>query len=272
MLTEIGLLKSGNLMKWWKLERRDLFVSSPLVCSQSTRTDFLLMTMIWTLTPSQNQTCKWSIAKDIGPILKRCNKRQRHAFFNMVNVYVLNIGSICIHGKGLLRKFTLHQRYREQSHNDSDVWHIWKIDSWTIRWDLWSEHNELGCFLMETLIFGRWWSHRSLAREGLRIFIFSVKPRKEAPEPTIKYCLGKQVDVVQEFITIQNFGHTWWWANGFRVEYFPRIHRIAALQQCPRVHVKNERSTRRIYKTDYLHVDVQPHLMVTSRQGTGMRI
>ena len=31
-------------------------------------------------------------------------------------------------------------------------------------------------------------------------------------EPTIKYCLGRQVDVVQEFNTIQNFGHNWWWA------------------------------------------------------------
>ena len=28
------------------------------VCSQSTRTDLLLTTMIWTLTPSQNQTCR----------------------------------------------------------------------------------------------------------------------------------------------------------------------------------------------------------------------
>ena len=28
------------------------------VCSHSTRTDLLLMTMIWTLTPSQNQTCR----------------------------------------------------------------------------------------------------------------------------------------------------------------------------------------------------------------------
>ena len=50
ILTKSGLLKSGNLMKCWKQERRDLLYS------QSTRTDLLLMTMIWTLTPSQNQT------------------------------------------------------------------------------------------------------------------------------------------------------------------------------------------------------------------------
>ena len=31
----------------------------------------------------------------------------------MENVYVFDIGSIYIHGKELLRKFTLHQKYRE---------------------------------------------------------------------------------------------------------------------------------------------------------------
>ena len=30
---------------------------------------------------------------------------------------------------------------------------------------------------------------------------------KDEREPTIKYCLGGQVDVVQKFITIQSFGH-----------------------------------------------------------------
>ena len=42
---------------------------------------------------------------------------------------------------------------------------------------------------------------------------------------------------------------------------FPRIHQIAALLQSPRVHVKNEHTTRSFHWTDYLHVDVQRHLM-----------
>ena len=33
-------------------------MNSHPVCSHSTRTDLLLMTMIWTLTPSQNQKCR----------------------------------------------------------------------------------------------------------------------------------------------------------------------------------------------------------------------
>ena len=91
-------------------------------------------------------------------------------------------------------------------------------------------------------------------------------PWKDEREPTIKYCLGGQVNVVQKFITTQSFGHNWWWASGIRVEYFHRIHHIAALQQSPRVTVKNERQARRIHRTD------QWHLMVISRQRTGMRI
>ena len=62
-----------------------------------------------------------SIAKDIGPFFKRCNARHRQTFFNLVNVYVFNVVSICSHGKELLRKVTFHQKYREQSHFETDV-------------------------------------------------------------------------------------------------------------------------------------------------------
>ena len=49
------------------------------------------------------------IAKDVGA-LKRCSAIHRQTFFNLVNVYVFNTGSICIHGTGFLRKFTFHQK------------------------------------------------------------------------------------------------------------------------------------------------------------------
>ena len=61
---------------------------------------------------------------------------------------------------------------------------------------------------METFI-SDWWrrSRQSLARKGLGIFRICVMPWNDEREPTIEYCLGGQVDVVQKFITIQNFGH-----------------------------------------------------------------
>ena len=76
---------------------------------------------------------EWSIAKDIGPFSRRCNARHRQTFCDLVNVYVFDSGSICIHGEELLRQFTFHQKYREQYHFETDVWHIWKVDSRTIR-------------------------------------------------------------------------------------------------------------------------------------------
>ena len=78
-------------------------------------------------------------------------------------VCVFNTGSICIHGKELLRQFALRQKYWERYHFKADVRHIWKVDIGTIRRDLWSEYNELGRFSMEVFIFGWWWrSHQSL--------------------------------------------------------------------------------------------------------------
>ena len=44
---------------------------------------------------------------------QRCNTRQKQTFFNMVNVYVFDIRSICIHGKELPRNCTFHQKNRK---------------------------------------------------------------------------------------------------------------------------------------------------------------
>ena len=59
---------------------------------------------------------------------------------------------------------------------------------------------------MEVFIFGWWWrSYQSLAHKGLRIFRFCIMPWKDEREPTIKYCMGRQIDVVQKFTRIQSF-------------------------------------------------------------------
>ena len=46
--------KSDELME----VQGDLFMNNQPICSHNTRTDSLLMTMVWTLSPSQNQTCR----------------------------------------------------------------------------------------------------------------------------------------------------------------------------------------------------------------------
>ena len=61
---------------------------------------------------------------------------------------------------------------------------------------------------MEVFVFDWWWrSHQSLAREGLRIFRFSVVPWKGESEPNIKYCFGATVGMVQRFIKRFPAGH-----------------------------------------------------------------
>ena len=72
----------------------------------------------------------------------------------------------------------------------------------------------------------------------------------------------------EEVISLSHAKVSQWNSSGI----FPRIHHIAVLQQSPRVPVKNEWSARIIYRTDHLYDDVQRHLMVISRQWSGMRI
>ena len=172
----------------------------------------------------------------------------------MGNVYVFYITSICIHGEELLRQFTFHQKYR-RSHNATDVRHIWEIDIRTIRRDLWSEYNELGRFFMEVFIFGSCAQRFTYSQ----ILYYALENERE---PIIKYCMGRQIGVVQKFTRTQSFGQNWRWATGIRVEYLPRIHHIAACPWSPRFSVKIERRTRKFHWTDYLHVGVQRHLMV----------
>ena len=150
---------------------------------------------------------------------------------------------------------------------------IWKVDNRTIRWDFWSVSNQLGRFFMEIIIFDRWWrSHQLLVCKGLCIFRFCVMSWKGESESNIKYCLGRTVELVQRFTTIQNFGHNWRRADGIRVTYFPRINHTAAPQKSPRVSVEKGRKARSIDRTDHLHVDFQWHLMGILRQWIGMRI
>ena len=90
------------------------------VCSPSTRTNLLLMTMILdsnTVAESdlslksrsflhrvnervrkiQDQTS--NDATDIESFFKRCTEKQRQTFCDMGNVHVFDIGSMCVHGR-----------------------------------------------------------------------------------------------------------------------------------------------------------------------------
>ena len=40
-----------------------------------------------------------------------------------------------------------------------------------------------------------------------KVFSFCVMSWKDESEPNIKFCLGRKIELIQEFITTQNFGH-----------------------------------------------------------------
>ena len=110
-MTTSGLLKCGHHVKCREQVRRDLYMTS------------LSSMMIWTLTPPRNRTflqdydhswTEWMIdCERCWTVLRRFNARHWQTFYDLGNVYVFDIGSICIHGKELLRQFTFHQKYRE---------------------------------------------------------------------------------------------------------------------------------------------------------------
>ena len=58
-------------------------------------------------------------------------------------VYIFDSGSICIHGKELLRQFTFHQQYSGKSNFEEDVRNIWTVDITTIGWDFRSVSNQM---------------------------------------------------------------------------------------------------------------------------------
>ena len=245
-------LHSVQKKNWWKLEQGDLFMNNHPVLFKEHTDKFIVEDN--DMDSEANAEADMSLLS--RSFLHRVNDRLwkilNHSSDDAMqdidkrsmilgNVYVFDIGSICNQRKELLRNFTFHKKYRKRSNNETDVRHIWKVDSRSIRWDFWSDSNWLGKFFMETGIFGQWWrSRQSLARKASRIFRFCVVPWKGASEPPIKYFRWRQVDVVEEFIIILNFVRNWWRANGTRVEYVPRVHLIAAHQQSPRVHDQND--------------------------------
>ena len=51
--------------------------------------------------------------RDAELFSRRFNARHWQTFYDLVNVYVFDSGSICIHGKELLKQFTFHQNIGE---------------------------------------------------------------------------------------------------------------------------------------------------------------
>ena len=175
----------------------------------------------------------------------------------MGNVYVFYITSICIHDEELLRTFALHQTYRERSHlkqmfeiseklivEQSDE--IYGVN--TISW-VDSSWKQLSLVDDEELI--------SLSHTKIYVFSDSVLCLgKMNQNPTSNSAWEEKLSWFKsssQYRTLDTI-------DGEPMEFEWNISQdlhIAALQQSPRVHVKNEREARSIPRTDHFHVDVQ---------------
>ena len=206
-------------MTCWQQERGDPWVDNQLVRSLSIQTGSSLMTMIWTLTPPQNHTCRSKSRSFLHRVNDRVRKIQdqsskdatqdsnKHsliwwmcmsstleASFFMGKNYSENLRSIKKTGNNLTLKqmFDISEKLIVgQSDEIFGVTPInWEDSSW----------KHLSLVGDEEVI--------SLSHAKVHVFSdFCVMPWKGEPESRIKYCLGRKVDLVQEFITIQNFGH-----------------------------------------------------------------
>ena len=107
------------------------------------------------------------------------------------------------------------------------------------RMRLWSDSKKLGRSVMETIIFGWWWRcHQAVTQRFWYTLCYALERWTRTEHQILS---GKTSWRGWRVHHKQNFGYNWWWANGIGVEYFPRIHHIAALQQSPRVLDTNER-------------------------------
>ena len=201
------------------------------------------------------ETDEWSSAEETKANFQ-CYKRWRETFHDLVNVHDCNNGIRSIHGKELAEQLSIHRKHK-RSH--THVRHIHKIVVWT-RWHLWLGNNRLGKSFMEILVIDCWRkSSQSSTHEGPRLFRTVL-------------CFGKirQIGMVQSISKLQKLWQNRWWANVIRVEYLPRIHHIAA--QSKDSCWDWMRHQRIFFRKDYLHVDVERHLMGIERQQERMRV
>ena len=79
-----------------------------------------------------------------------------------------------------------------------------------------------------------------------------------------------KIGMVQNFSEIQKLWQNRRWANGLRVEYFPRIQYVAAQWRSQKFTVEIRWDTREFHRKKHVHVDVQQHFLWIKRQWKRM--
>ena len=129
------------------------------------------------------------------------------------------------------------KKYR-RSHNETDVRHIWEI-RYPNNQMIYVEWIQLiGKILYGNNCFWSVMKKSSISctqRSTYSQILYCALEGWTRTHNQINCAWEDRLTWFKEFITMQNFGQNWRWANWIRVEYLPRIHHIAALPQSPRV-------------------------------------
>ena len=140
----------------------------------------------------------------------------------MGNVHVFNIGSIYSHGKGILRKFTLHQntgnnptmkKMFDKSEKlivgqSGEIYGVTPINWEDSSWKQWSSVSD------EEVI--------SLSHAKVYVISDSVLClEKMSQNPQSNSVWEDKLTWFKSSSQYRTFGHNWWRTDGIRVEYFP---------------------------------------------------
>ena len=203
-------------------------------------------------------------------VLQKMQCKTSTNVLNLVNVYVFNIGSICIHGKEVLRNFYVPSKNTGNNLTVKQMFDISeKLIVGTIRWDFLECDQSTGKILHGNN-FLRSMKKKSSVYRMQRFMYFQI------------LCY-----VLERWIRTQHKNIVWeenlsWFKDSpqyrtldtsdgepmeFEWNIFPGF---TTHPRSPKVHETNERSITN-QRTNYLHVDVQRHHMEIWRQWTGMQ-
>ena len=189
----------------------------------------------------------------------------------MLDVEVNGIvwGKICVsdnEGSSSSRTRLRAQSVYYQGHRFRAAWNIVryfaKIDPESRKWNLWDLNDRMASYSLEKIFFATWQSNQAVESKGTRLLRFGALSRKDARIPC-RY--GQMERTNWKVLWFQTSFRIIWnrrraiWA---RVKHFPRTHYYVT---APRDSDKNDdtrNQTRRIQRSDHLHLNVQWHRLV----------
>ena len=261
-LIKLGLLKSGNLMNWWMIER-----GNPLFPLNEEHRNSSLETT------KQNKICRWDpdhswvgwmikCEKD-KTIFNACCRIRRKTFCDMGNVKSVTLESALFMVKKYSDNWIPSRRQKISQWNRCSTY----LQNWCPNKMRSMERRQLIAKILHGNIY-LW----LVMKES------SVFSTQRSTYFQILYCVlvtctrTPNQTMHGNKAGIQKPWQSWRWANGIRVEYFPRIQYVAAQWRSQKFIVEIRRDTRNFHRQDCIHLHVQRHLMVIERQQERMQV